>query len=211
MNERARTAESVDKEVDLDELVAASDTGARSPTGSIATLLFAVALAWSLFQLWIASPLPFMLGFGVFNDTEARSIHLAFAIFLAFTAYPAFSKSPRHYIPVQDWIFALLGAFAAAYLYLFYESLSSRPGAPIAQDYVVAVIGMILLLEATRRSLGPPLAIIAIVFLTYTFLGQHMPSIIAHKGNTLGEVVNHHWVTTEGVFGIALGVSTSFV
>ncbi|MEL6964056.1 MAG: TRAP transporter permease, partial [Pseudomonadota bacterium] len=211
MNERARTAESVDKEVDLDELVAASDTGARSPTGSVATLLFAVALAWSLFQLWIASPLPFMLGFGVFNDTEARSIHLAFAIFLAFTAYPAFSKSPRHYIPVQDWIFALLGAFAAAYLYLFYESLSSRPGAPIAQDYVVAVIGMILLLEATRRSLGPPLAIIAIVFLTYTFLGQHMPSIIAHKGNTLGEVVNHHWVTTEGVFGIALGVSTSFV
>jgi TRAP transporter 4TM/12TM fusion protein len=70
---------------------------------------------------------------------------------------------------------------------------------------------MILLLEATRRALGPPLAIIAMIFLIYTFAGQHMPSIIAHKGNTLGEVVNHHWITTEGVFGIALGVSTSFV
>ena len=211
MNERARMGGTIDKEVDLDDLVAQADTGARNPTGTVATFLFAVALAWSLFQLWIASPLPFMVGFGVFNDTEARSIHLAFAIFLAFTAYPALSKSPRDYIPVQDWIFAVLGAFAAAYLYLFYESLSSRPGAPITQDYVVAVVGMILLLEATRRSLGPPLAIIAIVFLIYTFAGQYMPSIIAHKGNTLGEVVNHHWVTTEGVFGIALGVSTSFV
>jgi TRAP transporter 4TM/12TM fusion protein len=196
---------------DLDELVAASDTGARAPTGAVGKALFGVALAWSLFQLWIASPLPFMVGFGVFNDTEARSIHLAFAIFLAFTAYPAFKNSPRDYIPIQDWVFAVVGAFAAAYLYLFYVSISDRPGAPIAQDYVVAVVGMILLLEATRRALGPPLMIIAMVFLVYTFAGQHMPSIIAHKGNTLGEVVNHHWITTEGVFGIALGVSTSFV
>ncbi|MEZ5934708.1 MAG: TRAP transporter permease [Alphaproteobacteria bacterium] len=196
---------------DLDDLVASSDTGARNPAGAVGKLLFAVALVWSLFQLWIASPLPFMVGFGVFNDTEARSIHLAFAIFLAFAAYPAFAGSPRDHIPILDWVFAVVGAFAAAYLYLFYVSLSDRPGAPIAQDYVVAVVGMILLLEATRRSLGPPLAIIAIVFLVYTFAGQHMPSIIAHKGNTLGEVVNHQWITTEGVFGIALGVSTSFV
>ncbi|MEM7041568.1 MAG: TRAP transporter permease [Pseudomonadota bacterium] len=208
MSETARTT---DKDVDLDELVAQADTGARNPTGAVAKFLFSVALAWSLFQLWIASPLPFMFGFGVFNDTEARSIHLAFAIFLAFTAYPALKSSPKDYIPLQDWLFAIVGAFAAAYLYLFYESLSSRPGAPITQDYIVAVIGMILLLEATRRSLGPPLMIIAMVFLVYTFFGQHMPSIIAHKGNTLGEVVNHHWITTEGVFGIALGVSTSFV
>lgn len=196
---------------DLDELVAASDTGARNPIGAVGKALFGVALVWSLFQLWIASPLPFMLGFGVFNDTEARSIHLAFAIFLAFTAYPAFKNSPRDHVPVQDWVFAVVGAFAAAYLYLFYVSISDRPGAPIAQDYVVAVVGMILLLEATRRALGPPLMIIAIIFLVYTFFGQYMPSIIAHKGNTLGEVVNHHWITTEGVFGIALGVSTSFV
>ncbi len=196
---------------DLDELVAQSDTGARNPSGTVGKAMFGVALVWSLFQLWIASPLPFMVGFGVFNDTEARSIHLAFAIFLAFTAYPAFASSPRDHIPAQDWLFAVVGAFAAAYLYIFYVSISSRPGAPITQDYVVAVVGMILLLEATRRALGPPLMIIAMIFLVYTFFGQYMPSIIAHKGNTLGEVVNHHWITTEGVFGIALGVSTSFV
>jgi len=79
------------------------------------------------------------------------------------------------------------------------------------QDYVVAVIGIMILLEATRRALGPALMIVASVFLMYTVLGPQMPSIIAHKGNSLSEIVNHQWITTEGVFGIALGVSTSFV
>ena len=76
-------------QAELDELVASSDTGGRAATGPIGTFIMLVALAWSLFQLWFASPIPFMVGFGVFNDTEARSIHLAFAIFLAFAAFPA--------------------------------------------------------------------------------------------------------------------------
>ncbi len=196
---------------DFNEMVAAADTGARNPSGVAAKVLFGTALAWSLFQLWIASPLPFMVGFGVFNSTESRSIHLAFAIFLAFTSYPALARSPRDYIPIQDWIMAGVGALAAAYLFIFYQQISSRVGAPITQDYVAAVIGMVLLLEAARRALGPALAIVASIFLVYTFFGPYMPSIIAHRGNTLGEVVNHHWITTSGVFGIALGVSTSFV
>ena len=196
---------------DFNEMVAAADTGARNPTGIAAKVLFGTALAWSLFQLWIASPLPFMVGFGVFNSTEARSIHLAFAVFLAFTSYPALARSPRDYIPIQDWIMAGIGALAAAYLFIFYQQISSRVGAPIAQDYVAAVIGMVLLLEAARRALGPALAIVASIFLIYTFFGPYMPNIIAHRGNSLGEVVNHHWITTSGVFGIALGVSTSFV
>ena len=198
-------------EQELQELVAQTDTGARAPGGLAEKIILTVAAAWSLFQLWIASPLPFMIGLGVFNDTEARSIHLAFAIFLAFLAYPALKSSPRNYIPIQDWIMALVGAFCAAYLYLFYESISDRPGAPITQDIIVACIGMVLLLEATRRALGPPLMTVALVFLVYTFAGPYMPSLIAHKGESLASVVNHQWITTEGVFGIALGVSTSFV
>ncbi|MEQ9574362.1 MAG: TRAP transporter permease, partial [Rhodospirillales bacterium] len=141
----------------------------------------------------------------------ARSIHLAFAIFLAFLAYPAFSRSPRNYIPILDIVFAFVGAASASYLFVFYRDIADRVGAPIEQDFVVAVIGVLLLLEATRRALGPALAIVASVFLLYTFFGPYMPGIIAHKGNSLAEVVNHHWITTEGVFGIALGVSTSFV
>jgi TRAP transporter 4TM/12TM fusion protein len=179
-------------------------------------LLLGTALGWSLFQLWIASPLPFydwpLIGsFGVFNDTEARSIHLALAIFLSFLAYPAFGGSPRERIPAIDLVLALAGAFSAAYLFIFYVQLSSRPGAPILQDILVACVGGVLLLEATRRALGPPLVVVALVFLIYTFAGPYMPEIIAHKGASLKQVVNHQWVTTEGVFGIALGVSTSFV
>ena len=106
---------------------------------------------------------------------------------------------------------AVVGALSALYLFVFYDSISDRVGAPITQDFVVAVIGLMLLLEATRRALGPALMIVASVFLMYTVLGPNMPDIIAHKGNNLSEIVNHQWITTEGVFGIALGVSTGFV
>ena len=98
--------------------------------GFAGAVLFGVPVVWSLFQLWYASPLPFLLGVGVFNNTEARSIHLAFAIFLAFTAFPAFKRSPRDHIPVQDWVFAMLGALSAAYIFIFYTQLSGRSGAP---------------------------------------------------------------------------------
>ncbi|MEE4379839.1 MAG: TRAP transporter permease [Candidatus Competibacteraceae bacterium] len=196
---------------DARDIVAQVDTGAREPQGTTGKILIGVALTWSLFQLWYASPLPFVFNFGVFNSTEARSIHLAFAIFLAFTAYPALKGSPRDRIPIQDWIFAALGAFSAAYLFLFYQEVSLRPGAPILTDVIVACIGMVALLEATRRALGPPLAIIAIILLIYTFFGPYMPDVITHKGASLFQVTNHQWITTEGVFGVALGVSTDFV
>ncbi|MEH6788919.1 MAG: TRAP transporter permease [Paracoccus sp. (in: a-proteobacteria)] len=241
---------------EIDELVASSDTGARTPPGFVGKLILMTALAWSLFQLWIASPIPFMVGFGVLNDTETRSIHLAFALFLAYMAYPAertpfqlilgagvpalmvvlfimgsktgvpvwwipivgaaviaaiLLGSPKSWVPPWEWALAIVAAIAALYIYFAYDGISSRVGAPIMQDYVISVIGIILLLEATRRSLGPALMIVASVFLVYTFLGPYMPDIIAHKGNSLAEVVNHQWITTEGVFGIALGVSTSFV
>ncbi|MUL00897.1 TRAP transporter fused permease subunit [Aliivibrio fischeri] len=196
---------------DVQEMVAQSDTGARSPQGLSGRILWFVPLCWSLFQLWYASPLPFIFDFGILNDTEARSIHLAFAIFLAFTAYPALKNSPRDRIPAVDWILALLGSFAAAYIYIFYTELAGRSGAPTTFDIVAAVTGMILLLEATRRALGPPLMVVAAVFLLYTFAGPHMPDVIAHKGASLNKAMSHLWLTTEGVFGVALGVSTSFV
>ncbi|ASI89918.1 TRAP transporter permease [Vibrio mediterranei] len=196
---------------DVQEMVAQADTGARSPKGIPAKILWLVPLCWSLFQLWYASPLPFIFNFGVLNDTEARSIHLTFAIFLAFTAYPAMKGSPRDRIPAIDWILALAGSFSAAYIYLFYTQLAGRSGAPTTMDIVIACTGMILLLEATRRALGPPLMVVAAVFLLYTFGGPYMPDVIAHKGASLNKAMSHLWLTTEGVFGVALGVSTSFV
>jgi TRAP transporter 4TM/12TM fusion protein len=198
-------------EIDLEDMVASSDTGARKPLGAPGKLLVGTAAAWSLFQLWIASPLPYIFRFGVFNAVEARSIHLAFATFLAFMAYPALKRSPRDRIPLQDWVLALVGAFCAAYIFLFYAELAERPGSPILRDVIVGVVGILVLLEATRRALGPPLMIVASVFILYSLLGPYMPGILAHRGVSLYGLVNHQWLTAQGVFGIALGVSTSFV
>ncbi|MBB5348185.1 TRAP transporter permease [Desulfoprunum benzoelyticum] len=196
----------------LEQMVAEIDSGGRAPHGRISKgVLFFVPLLWSLFQLWYSSPLPFLLDFFVINDTQARSIHLAFAMFLAYTAFPTFKSSPRKFIPIQDWILALVAAFAAAYIYLNYTGLSTRPGAPITFDLVVSAVGLILLLEATRRALGPPLMVIGTLFIIYAFAGPYMPDIIAHKGASLVKGMSHYWLSTEGVFGVALGVSTGMV
>ncbi len=204
--------ETVKTEEELQEMIAETESGARNPTGAFPKkVLFFVPLIWTIFQLWYASPLPFLFNILVLNDTEARAIHLAFAIFLSFTAFPTFKKSPTKYIPVQDWALGLIGAFCASYLYIFYVQLSDRPGMPTQVDLVVSVVGLILLLEATRRALGPPLMIVATVFCTYTFGGQWMPDVIAHKGASLSKGMSHYWLGTEGVFGVALGVSTGMV
>ena len=210
----ADQAKTDDVELDkrkLDEMIAEADTGGRKPRGVPAKVLWFVPLAWTLFQLWYASPLPFMFGVVVLNDTEARAIHLAFAVFLTFTAYPATKRSPREYVPLYDWVLAAVAALAAAYIFLFYKELAGRSGAPTTYDLAVAVVGMVLLLEATRRALGPPLMVVAAVFILYTFGGPHFPEVIAHKGASLSKGMSHFWLTTEGVFGIALGVSTGMV
>lgn len=199
-----------DKSLSTEELIA-KDVGGRIPEGAMAKLTAALALLWSLFQLWIASPLPFMLRVGVFNNTEARAIHLAFALLLAFLAYPAFKRSPRDRVPLVDVALGLIAAASASYLYFAYEQLAQRPGNLTTMDLVTACVGIPLLLEATRRALGPALAVIALIFLGYSLAGPYMPGLLAHRGVSFTALANHQWITTEGVFGIALGVSTSFV
>jgi TRAP transporter 4TM/12TM fusion protein len=199
-----------EKKLSTEELIA-QDVGARMPVGPMAQVITGLALLWSLFQLWIASPLPFIFGVGVLNDTQTRAIHLAFALLLAFLAYPAFKRSPRDRVPLLDIALGLVAAASAAYLFIFYQQLALRPGSLTTGDLVTACIGIPLLLEATRRALGPPLAIIALVFLVYSLAGPYMPGLLAHRGVSFNALANHQWITTEGVFGIALGVSTSFV
>ena len=199
-----------DKQLSTEELIA-QDVGARLPLGIMGGCITTLALAWSLFQLWIASPLPFMLGFGVLNDTETRAIHLTFALLLAYLVFPAFRRSPRDRVPLGDLALGLVAAGAASYLFVMYEALAQRPGNLTTADLVTACIGIPLLLEAARRALGPALAVIALVFLAYSLAGPWMPGLLAHRGVSFTALANHQWITTEGVFGIALGVSTSFV
>jgi len=197
------------KKVDLEALVQETDLGGRTPSGVSARIVAWTCLAWSLVQLWYASPLPFAFNVFVLNSTEMRSLHLGIGLFLAYLAFPFAKRSPRKYIPAQDWVLAVVAAFCGAYLFLFYREISTRPGEPTMLDMVSAVVGMLLLLEATRRALGPPLAIIAILMLGYAFAGPYMPDVVAHKGVSLSKAVSHYWLTTEGVFGVALGVSRS--
>jgi TRAP transporter 4TM/12TM fusion protein len=195
----------------LQQLVADTDTGGRKPGRATAGFIFAVCLAWALFQYWYASPLPFEFGWGILNDTEARAVHLAFALFLAFLAWPAFKSSPRSYVPALDWVFAAVAAFAGAYLMLFYAQLATRPGQPTAMDIAVGCIGVVLLLEATRRAVGWPMAVLAAIFIAYCMLGPWLPEVLSHKGASLSRLVSHMWLTTEGVYGIALGVSAGTI
>ncbi len=143
----AESNSKADASIDPDVLVTETESGARNPTGAISKkILFYVPLIWTLFQLWYASPLPFIFNFFVINDTEARAIHLAFAIFLSYTAYPAFKSSPRSYI--QDWIVALVATFYASYFFWFYAALEDRRAIP-PMDLVVSITGLVLSLEAT--------------------------------------------------------------
>jgi len=195
----------------LAQLVADADTGGRQATGLTAKLMLVIAVAWSLFQLWYASPLPFALGKGVFNDTEARAIHLATGLLLAFLAFPAWRGAPRARVPLYDWVLAIAGAFAGAYLFLFYNAIAERPGQPTPLDVITSVAGVLILFDATRRAVGLPMAILAGLFLVYAMAGPYMPDVIAHKGASVNRLVSHMWLTTEGVYGIALGVSVSFI
>ena len=205
---------------ELQDLVSSTDSGGRSPDNRyIAALIAIVAFLWSCFQIWIADPqfswaqhIPFVR---VIGSDQTRPMHLTFALFLAFLAYPAFKASPRRYIPWYDWILAITGAGCAFYVFWFSREISgsAREGLPTQTQIIVGIIGLVLLLEASRRALGPALTIVGGVFLAYSYFGQGwlIPDLIAHDGRSFTGIINTQWLSTEGVFGIPLGVSTAFV
>ncbi len=195
----------------LEQLVADVDRGGRDLHGPAGTILLLAALAWTLFQLWYASPIPFSLRLGIFNDTEARAVHLGIAMFLGYLAFPARKGSPRDRVPPHDWVFALAAGFCGAYLFIFYKELAARPGIPLMRDVVVAAVGLLLLLEATRRALGAPMAVLGAVFVAYALLGPWLPDVLSHRGASIERLMSHMWLTTEGVYGVALGVSVSYI
>lgn len=198
----------------LEDILADSDTGGRVPSGGFnKAALWYLPLVWALYQLWIASPLPYMIGFGVWNDTQTRAIHLGFAVILAFLAFPGLKSSPRNHIPTITWIVAIVAAIAATYLWWDYRGVAQRTGNPSTTDVVIAGIGIVLLLEAARRSLGFPLMGVALFFLAYVFFGSWsgLPEVVQWKGASFNKAMSHMWLTSEGVFGVALGVSSGFV
>ena len=167
-------------------------------------LVSAVAFGWSLFQLAVVvHPI---------NSVYIRSIHLAFALLLAFMIYPILKRPKlRKKITWYDYIFAVVAAVAALYQWFAYNDLAMRSGAWTTTDIVIGVILIVVILEGARRVMGLPLPFIAVMFLIYDIFGPEMPDLIAHKAVSLNKLMGQMVLTTEGVFGVPLGVSSAFV
>ena len=184
------------------QMVAAADSGGRSLGGGVGRAFAVIAIAWTLFQLWAASPLPFYFSryIPVLNLDDVKIMHLSFALLLVFAAYPARKSSPRNRIPVYDWTLTIAAPLAALYLLVFKEDLAGRAGAPILADLVFAGFGMALLLEAARRALGLPLVVVAVCFLLYVFFGDSafLPDAMRWKGASFQKAMSHFWLSTEG-------------
>jgi TRAP transporter 4TM/12TM fusion protein len=190
----------------------------KNLTGLHLKVVTSIAIIWSLFQLWYASPFPFMFNIGMFKGLPARAIHLGFALTLAFLIYPTFKGKKKSLV---DIIISFIGAFCCLYIYLFYDQLVDRGGVllsiPFSDNFnlpvelIIGSLGILILLEATRRAIGLPLVIIAICFLLFSYFGRYAPEIISHGGLSLNRLVGFQWLDQEAIFGIPIGVSVDFI
>ena len=192
----------------------------RNLKGFNLKLVAFIAICWTLFQLWYASPLPFIFNFGIFIDLPARAIHLAFALTLCFLIYPGRKGRSNNQIKLIDYFFVTLSIIATFYIVIDYEGLVYRQGIlatvnflglNIRYEMILGAIGIILLLEATRRAIGLPLVCIAVIFLIFSIFGKQMPDLIAHAGLSITRLVGYHWLGGEAIFGIPISVSVSFI
>jgi TRAP transporter 4TM/12TM fusion protein len=200
------------------DIAESSDTGGRKLTGTLAVFVALTAFIWSCFQLYNASGVPYWITetFGiaaVFNNTESRIIHLAFAIGLATFSFPLLQRSVRRTIPWYDWLLALIGVSSCLYLLVFREDIAGRAGLPTRGDIIASSLGLASLAIAVFRSLGLPMLVVASVFVAYVFFGHasFLPDVVQWKGASFGKALWHFWMQTEGVFGVALGVSASII
>jgi len=209
------------KESFIDKKIQEDLSPTRNLSGLHLKIVASIAIIWSLFQLWYASPFPFMFGVGLFKGLPARAIHLGFALMLAFLIFPLTKK---HKIGFIDVILALSAFFACIYIYFFYDQIVDRGGIlldlnldflgnefvlPI--ELLIGTFGILVLLESTRRVIGIPLVIVAISFLFFSFFGKYFPEIISHGGLSVKRLVGYHWFDQEAIFGIPISVSLDFI
>ena len=186
-------------------------------TGLHLKIVSAIAIIWSFFQLWYASPFPFMFDIGMFKGLPARAIHLGFALLLAFLIFPTVKRGKVNFI---DIMIGIIGISCCLYIYFFYDDLIDRGGVlyifkynnySIPIELIIGSTGILILLEATRRVIGIPLVVIAVSFLLFSYYGQYAPEIISHGGLSLKRLVGFQWFDQEAIFGIPIGVSVDFI
>ena len=171
-------------------------------------------IALSVFHYWTA-------GFGLMRETTHRGIHLAFVLGLIFLVFAAFKKDAdapvRHSwhspggVPWYDWLLAIACAVSVMYIPYVFDALAFRVGNPGTWDVLVGSILFFTLLEATRRSMGWPLPLIAIGFTAYALLGPYFPGLLKHAGASWSQMINHQYLTSQGIYGVAVGVVATYV
>ncbi|HLP65993.1 MAG TPA: TRAP transporter fused permease subunit, partial [Rhizobium sp.] len=181
-------------------------------------------LAWPL--TIIAGTILFLLscyhyytaGFGIPQATVHRGLHLGVTLLVVFLSFSAFGKKEARPgatapfgLPLVDWILGIAGLLAALYVPWIYSELAFRVGNPLPIDIVMGTILIVVLLEAVRRSMGWPLPVIAILFIAYAYFGKSMPGILVHPGASWSNIVNHLYLTSQGIYGTALGVIATYV
>jgi len=200
----------VEKEVVRDNVEAGeiimeeSESGSRKLSGNLGRFVFAVAIAMSLFQIYT--------GFaGELAGSKQLSIHLTFAMILCFAYFPARRKSPKNRIPLPDMILGVFAAGCAFYLFANYNHVVTSVGDAEPYDILIGFGLIVLVLEATRRSISPILPLICIVFLLYAYFGPYLPGELAHRGFRVKRIVDHIFMSGEGLWGVPLRVSATFV
>jgi TRAP transporter 4TM/12TM fusion protein len=165
--------------------------------------VYLIAVLFSVFQLWTAaySPLPSQI---------VRSVHVGFLLLLTFTLL-ANRRGARDARFGADWAFGILAFAVGLYHWVFYEDLILRAGDPNAADLAVGVVALALVFEAARRLMGPALPLICAAFVAYALLGQYLPSPLNHRGYDFAQVVDQMFLGTEGIYGIPIYVSSSFI
>ncbi len=167
-------------------------------------IISAICIVFAIFQLYTAT-------FGILDAHLQRAIHLMFGFLLIFLLYPARHSWSRDSMHPLDVLFALVGAASTLYIVLNYQELVKRAGMNNETDFIVGVIGTLLVFEAARRVVGWPMITVALVFMAYAFFGSYVPGILAHRGVGVQEMFDHLFFTTEGIFGTPMGVSSTFI
>jgi len=181
------------------------EAGSRKLKGIMGIIVFVLLLSFSLFQLYTTL-------FGVLTAQLQRSIHLGFALALIFLLFPARRKDRIHNkVAWYDILLAIIAVAVGAYWPVMIDELVNRVGRLTELDFYIGLAAILLVLEATRRTVGLPIMIIAMAFMGYALYGPYMPGFLAHRGLDLDRLVQSMFFTTEGILGTPLGVSATFI
>lgn len=194
------------KELSAEEVLQKFDkeSDKRELKGFWNIIISAICIIFAVFQLYTAT-------FGILDAHLQRAIHLMFGFLLIFLLYPARKSWSRSAMHPVDVVFAIIGALSTLYIVINYKELVMRAGMNNETDFIIGVIGTLLVFEAARRVVGWPMITVAFVFMVYAFFGPYIPGILAHRGVGVQEMFDHLYFTTEGIFGTPMGVSSTFI